>query len=106
MVEPAWIEDHDARVAPLVVFMAGATSLRLLATTEPAVLAHIRPNVLMAIGAQGVLRGTVKLEVAVFAIRFSFGVPLNQLARREHRLNALRERSIVQTGRGCDKHQH
>ena len=90
VVEVALVEHDDARAAALVVGVAVAAGLRLLAAVEAGALTHVAPHVLVAIGAQPVLRIAVELDVALAAVVLDLGVALDHLAGAQHRFDALR----------------
>ena len=90
VVEVLAVELGQAHAAALVLGVAAAAGLGLLAAVEAGALAQVVAHVLMAAGAQAVLRVAVEAHVALLAVVVPFGVGVAELARRQHRLQALR----------------
>lgn len=51
---------------------------------------HVSPHILVAGHATAVLRLAIELHMALRAVFFDFGMPLNQFAGRQNRLDVLR----------------
>ena len=89
MVEFLLIKHHDARTAPLVIGMAipagffRKTSMKTLAAFD------ISSNGFMAIKAKTILRGAIKTDMTVFATNLKVGMPGDQVARHQCRLQVL-----------------
>lgn len=83
--------DH-LRLASLVLRVASATGLGLLPPMKAGPGSHVSSYFLVTIGTKTRLCSPVELDVALLAIVFQFGMPLNQLARCQNGFDALRLR--------------
>ena len=83
--------DH-LRLAPLVIRVANAAGLGFLPPMKACLGPHVNPYFLVTIGTKTRLCSPVELDVALLAIVFQFGMPLNQLARCQNGFDALRLR--------------
>ena len=95
--------DH-LRLAPLVIRVANATGLGFLPPMKACLGSHISAYVLVAIGAQSRLRCPVELDVALLAVVFQFGMPLDKLAGCQNGFEALRSCKPRPDPSTCQQH--
>ena len=96
--------DH-LRLAPLVIGVTNATRLGFLPRMKACLGSHISAYILVAIGAQSRLRAPVELDVALLAVVFQFGMPLDKLAGCQNGFDALRSRKPRPDPRTCQQHE-
>lgn len=89
MVKLFLVKARNLSTASFVIGVTTAANLRFKSSMKADLRAHISPNVLVAVLAQGRLRIAVEPDVTFLAIVFHFGMALNHLARRQDGLDAL-----------------
>ncbi len=109
MVEFLPVEPRDRELPALVLGVARLAGLRRHVAMQAASRPQVRADILVAIGAQPVLRIAVESDVAGLAVLFEFGVRLGQLSGRQDRLETtlgVRRRNPRGAGNGEQQGRH
>lgn len=89
VVEGLFVQGRDVHRAPLMIRMAGTAFLLPHATVITLFLDSILGDILVAVQAQGILRGFLETRVAALAVGFDVRMAFNDLARHEHALEGF-----------------
>jgi len=104
MVKGRFIEPHDVGAAAFVISMAGCAlgiSNVGRSTVEPTANSKVLGNILMAVKAQGILLRPVKWFMARRTLRLEFGMPFDEFAWHDKRLDSLSGHSVT-----CETNHH
>lgn len=89
VIKLLFVKTRNLGIASFVIGVTCIASLRLESSVKTRPRSHVRPNILVTIPTQHGLRIAVEPDVALFAVVFQFGMPLNDFARRQNGLDAL-----------------
>ena len=89
MVERFFVQRRDVHRAPLVFGVAHPALLLRKAAVMALFLGDVPGHILVAVQAQGVLRGFLETRVAALAVGLEVRMAFNDLARHEHALDGF-----------------
>lgn len=108
MVKRFLIETRNLCIPAFVVGMTDIAGLWFERAMKTRFVLHVSPNVLVTRGAQSRLPIAIEFDVTLLAVVLQFGVPPNHIARRQDRLDTLRQHHMRQNEQPqpCRKQQY